>query len=374
MVQSGFSLIEVIVAMGMMGAVAIGFMQISKMSKDASVESMYTMEMLQVTNQLQQFFLSSDTCVDTLASIPGGNLVNATEDTPVPFGPIVRFSKDEDGNIIDTKTYFESDVTEFLGGRLKLLQMDVVGFETVDTPAGKTRKPADIRLKFLFAKRKVANDPTGERQINRFVTVKAFVGTGASPNPAEFPIVPANQVDRCFSDVGSAVSSALRGACEATNSFDRDGNIVLTMEFNEDTVECTPIEEHSYCVFGGSFSQGGDYRNPETGGFNCRAGFEEVRAGHFTKPMNSTCGKAKCYKFESQAFFNCVKCYGAGDGTAYIDPNSGDVGIASRDTTVTCTSDISCPSGQYPIDSNGDGCDNSCFDPSSWGGGGGFIP
>lgn len=382
--QSGFSMVEVLMAMGLMGITALGVMQIQQSNTDTQVRAENSLEIFQLKQSLQQNFLDQNTCKATLAGL--SNLNDTTIDgefdplsiIALPNG-IRSHRSDKDGNMVagSQRNVFEID-QEFRGGRVKLVSFDIYKITNVGTtdPAARSIRH-NIKLRVGFVRKKSQGHDDAEGSLfYTFIPLSAMVGTGVGALPG-LPAVPAGQIEKCFSAEGNAVIEAMRGACLATD-FDGNGP---DNEFDPITMTCSPKGDEGYCLYGGSFSAAAGYLNPTTGNYSCTQGFTAVKSGHFTRASSRACGKSTCYDFTNQDQFTCLKCSGAnvtgssGGGSATGTYSAANYDGSCTDTATTAT----CTSGTFPYDSNGDGCDDSCADASTFGipgvpGGGGPIP
>lgn len=378
-------MVEVLIAAAMLGGISLGFMHLQKSASTAKTESNFSIEMFQITNQLQQQFLNGYVCSDSLQT--AGNIsapISEASDGSWVTLPSVQFQpRDIDGTPVGAaRLIFDPTVdlrSEFQGGRLKLKSMTIVNKDITPVPSDPKIEKADLKIRFEFAKRKSKGETVGERVIYRHVNINAMVAK-VSDAALGYTL---GEVFKCFSTEGNAVTTSLKEACESRDAFSNLGATpMITKVFDPADGSCKPkyvgtdpsaITSESYCIYGGSFSSGAFYKNPETNDYTCRTGFSKVRSGHFTRPKELTCGKGKCYKFYQQPFYTCVKCYGEGSGTNAI-ADSGNMdgystgsggGWAACVDTVTIAD---CGPSEYPEDTTGNGCENACVDYS------GYIP
>jgi|SaaInlStandDraft_7_1057024.scaffolds.fasta_scaffold169932_2 prepilin-type N-terminal cleavage/methylation domain-containing protein len=75
--QVGFSLIEVIVAIGIMGGASLGFMRVMDLQTQIQIEMKSSLELSRLQTQLTYSFQSSDACKNTFENISiGDSLTN----------------------------------------------------------------------------------------------------------------------------------------------------------------------------------------------------------------------------------------------------------------------------------------------------------
>lgn len=390
--QKGFSMMEVVMAMGLMGITALGVMQIQKSTTTTQIRAENSLEMYQIRQRIQQNFLDQNICKETLE---GFNMLNDTSidgdvspSSPVALPAIYYQAKDIDGNDVGARRELFEVGQEFNGGRIKLATFEIykvvnVGIALPPPSIRSIKHEITLRAGFLRKTSRSQADSDG-KMIYTFVRISAMVGTG-NGGTVPSPAIAVGTVEKCFSAEGNAVISAMRAACLA---IDLDGVGGPDNEFDDVTLKCNPKANEGYCIYGGSYSNSvlgsnADYENPVTGTRSCSTGFTPVKTGHFTRPVSRACGKATCYEFYQQTQITCVKCFGVnGPGTEPVivgiipgmaGCDSGDcVGTPSGLTDYiindSCVNEIVCGAGTYGFDSTNDGCDDQCTPIGGFGG------
>lgn len=409
---------EVVIAAGLMGGVALGVMQLNQNTTNMQREAGYSGAIQSMESEVQKFLLNSDVCYATLRHDDDDPLDFSAGDSINPTNksvniPVIQFAQ---RNEITGKLENINPVQEFhdnngavpsdsnagtMSGRLVFRKLYVTklewlgdsipGVDPYDTkkiPDKLQLRQAKLTLKGEFEKRPCAAcgdrkaKTSGERPrvVNKFFYVNATLDTSNS-----------NTLIKCYSAEGNAVVTALKASCEAID-FNQDGD--PDMKYDETKGECIPAEGTASCIYGGSYATGSstNYTNPATGAKTCPAGYTRVPAGHFMRPEEKKCGKSHCYNFYQQTYYNCVKCRttpgssglpksagGAANGTnlgvglvnGYAGCDGGACTATGGHTGGGCAtdkSDAECQaisSFHYAADMDGDGCYESCYDYSS---------
>lgn len=378
----GLSIMEVVIAAGLMGGVALGVMQLQKTTTNMQLETAFTAETNALDQDLTKTFFNRDICKGTLLN--AGNILAAdgTDANQVTIPSVDYVSYDDTGAEVDRNQLIVPNDENYRGvslaGRFHLTNISVYNLVWVEAqaPASDLRR-AELTIRAEFERRKCAGctDPNDIRISYKFYKVDAMVDVNTG------------LVDTCFNSVGNAVTTALKQACESQD-FDNDGT--PDRIFDEVTMQCVPATGESECLYGGSFARGGastnNYLNPNTNTLGCPPGYTPVKSGHFMRPQSYACGKNTCYRFYQQVYYNCVKCYGFGapgfQGTYTQNAGAGTVtGYYGCDSPGDCTAgadlqafgdstvapcqdtvDVnSCGAqNEFPYDSDGDGCDDAC--------------
>ncbi|MBD63783.1 MAG: hypothetical protein CME62_01135 [Halobacteriovoraceae bacterium] len=403
---------EVVIAAGLMGGVALGVMQLNQNTTNMQREAGYSGAIQSMESEVQKFLLNSDVCYATLGDLnfSAGTSINPTNRSVNV--PVIQFAQRDEatGKLIASTINPVQELHDNNGavppdsnagsmsGRLVFRKLYVTNLEWLGDsipgkdPYDKTKnlvlRQAKLTLKGEFEKRTCAAcgnrnaKSNGERPrvVNKFFYVNATLDTSNS-----------NTLIKCYSAEGNAVVTALKASCEAID-FNQDGD--PDMEYDETKGECVPMEGTASCIYGGSYATGSstNYTNPATGAKTCPAGYTRVPAGHFMRPEEKKCGKSHCYNFYQQTYYNCVKCRtnpgssglpksagGAANGTnlgvglvsGYAGCDGGACTATGGHTGGGCASDKSdaecqaISSFHYAADMDGDGCYESCFDYSS---------
>ncbi|MBD66137.1 MAG: hypothetical protein CME62_13075 [Halobacteriovoraceae bacterium] len=377
--QYGLSMIEVVMAMAMLGAVSLGFMQLQKSSVDMQTEANRNMELMNARNMINSLFYNQDICKATMETLGGALNVRTLGDDSGTYQKITKIQRPNPVTGVNMDMMFtekgastpaeEEKVWGKNANRVVLYDARISAYEP--EPAGGRRvKNAKIQLEFIFAKRDCANCTDNEREISHFVDLEAQMGTGLAV--AGLPAIPNDQVDRCFSAEGDAVLTAMQSLCER---MDFDGNGISDYVWDEDTENCivNPVNPPSYCRYGGAYMPSGPagkpFSNPLTGTMGCPTDgndYDIIVSGYYNQATASSCGK-KCVRTTNTEYpvYSCVQCERSISATG----SSG--GSSTSDEGGGCPA-FSCGSCQLPYDSDGDDCDDACINdytnPSCGGG------
>jgi prepilin-type N-terminal cleavage/methylation domain-containing protein len=177
--QRGFSLVEVLVVTGLMAILSVAMMTMVSDQNKANKSTQLTIEANEIYNRVQRYMLDSNTCGDTLNGLvvaPGGKRV------------ITNIVK-------DGTTLITSDASGNQIGGLFIKSMEI------------TRKTGALNLEFDFML-------TLER-----VNKTSSIGTDTFARPmtlqAKFSPTVTNQIIGCFSQLESAVDTAVQESCDS---------------------------------------------------------------------------------------------------------------------------------------------------------------
>ncbi len=177
--QRGFSLVEVLIAAGLMSILSMGMMTMINDQNKANKSTQLTIEANELYNRVQRYMLDSKTCGDTLSGLvvaPGAQ----TTLTNIRKGADIVLTSAAPNN-------------QF--GGLSLRSMTL------------TRKTGALNLEFdlqlIFEKNNKANS-IGSDTLLRTITLQAKFDPSAP-----------NQVVGCFSQLESAVDTAVQESCDS---------------------------------------------------------------------------------------------------------------------------------------------------------------
>lgn len=173
------SLIEVIVAMGVMGILSYAMIEMISNQNKAIKTTQYAMDMNEVQNQLQRYMLDSDICKSTLGSqtiLPGQEK------------PITEIKKN---NIAPAPPTVLLAVNQKIGG------IEITGLKIKRS----STHPNDIDLTADLKKTLSGNSYAGD---NFKKTIKLS---------AKFLPATPNLIDNCYSQMDEAVNTAVQQAC-----------------------------------------------------------------------------------------------------------------------------------------------------------------
>jgi prepilin-type N-terminal cleavage/methylation domain-containing protein len=378
--NNGFSMMEVMIASGLMGIAALGMMQLQKSSSEGQIRTKNSMEIYSLQQTLKQQFLNQNTCMGTLrqqtfdAGVVTGThgyadqLADPDQEPPTSVKPLATVTmqryKKLDGEE-DFSTVLTTLNQKYNGDRIILKNIEIFDIAPMGTASTELAKH-EVTLRFGYLrKKKMQDDPTEGAMIFSFIKLEVMVALVDQPKGFDYTWATANTVVKCFSAEGNAVITSLRESCVRV---DIDQNGVPDNIFDEDSLKCSPQPTEGLCVYGGTYSTGtSTYNNPLTGLNGCSPGYTAVITGHFTHATPKPCGKLQCYEFNNQPSYTCLKCTHDTNSVVHTNVLGGTLNGAANNAAAACAP-WSCPPKLYPDDLSGDGCDDTCVDPS------GYIP
>lgn len=183
--DKGFSLVEIMVAVGMVGGLALVVMTLKKDTATSTKRLEIASEIISLHSTINQLLIDETACTNTLENLNVGGAANV---------PSIR-------NASDNVMY--SVGSTYGNGTVELDEMTaqmIAGTKTAIV--GETdRSRANIRLRIRY--NRISNLITGNTEIERDITLSAKVTTGG------------NVVVSCFSNEGDAIQEAARIACES---------------------------------------------------------------------------------------------------------------------------------------------------------------
>jgi hypothetical protein len=264
----GISLIQIMVAMGVMAGISVALMRIQQTSTQTSAGAALATDTIGLFNRISQVLLDSSGCAQTLNPL-GAISVNM----PVPS------ILDKNGNPVVTIGQ------EVVDRRLRVKDMTVTDFVpdgAIVAPATTIR--ATVAVEVELEKKKGPNFDW--QSIKKTYNMIAKIDTSLT-------------ILECYDAAGNSIESAVKEACEKID-YDDDG----TFDFQWDMTnqKCIPID--GFCTSGGGYVDGSGpiaVGNPVAGGAQGCPGavgeYTPVEVGTVwesrvvTRPTTSTGGK-----------------------------------------------------------------------------------
>lgn len=215
--NKGMSLIEVLVAVGIMSIMSFFIMDMVSNQNKAIKTTQHSLDVNEVQNQVQRLMIDSETCKNTLIgyTFPTGVDVPITAIKKSPTGtPILSTGSAIGGVVID------SLIVRRISGPDLELSINLKKSNTSTSFGGETFKPRKVNLS------------------------------------AKFRTSPANQVETCFTAFDNGVATALQLACT---------QLCPTCTWNATTVTCVRPTTPSTAI----------YLNPLTGQLSTSANFQK---------------------------------------------------------------------------------------------------
>lgn len=181
--RSGFSLVELMVASGLLGGLAIYLLNISKQQTVVEKRAETSFEINTISGTISQSLLNKDSCAQTLGV---GNIINN--------GTQLNEIRNRSGNVLFNK------IATYGNNQLKLTQIIIKDLVTSGAGGGNRYGEAKIDITF----EKVSKLIEGNKTINR-----AF--------PIQVELSPTNALLSCYSSVDNAVATAKLEMCASLN-------------------------------------------------------------------------------------------------------------------------------------------------------------
>lgn len=181
--RSGFSLVELMVASGLLGGLAIYLLNISKQQTVVEKRAETSFEINTISGTISQSLLNKDSCAQTLGV---GNIINN--------GTQLNEIRNRSGNVLFNK------IATYGNNQLKLTQIIIKDLVTSGVGGGNRYGEAKIDITF----EKVSKLIEGNKTINR-----AF--------PIQVELSPTNALLSCYSSVDNAVATAKLEMCASLN-------------------------------------------------------------------------------------------------------------------------------------------------------------
>jgi prepilin-type N-terminal cleavage/methylation domain-containing protein len=293
MKKNGFSLIEVMVAIGLMSIMSVGMMDmISNQNKSIKTTQMF-MDLNEAQNKIQRYMLDSDICTDSLAG------------TSIPINGVVAITSLK-------KTGSPTLLSTSAGS-------NTIGGVEVQSMSITRQNATDLLLSIQFKKSANAQKTYGGDNFIRKINLSA-------------QFIPAtNTVKNCFSQLDSAVASAVEMACAQLcptctwdpvniNCIKPAGGINKPLYLNNTTGQLTTTAAPSSFPVKNCFSEGSSHSYAHTCGVaktnvtnQCAAqgatlsGYTEGHGGCGGGNKQSCTGKGTCvYNFTLQGYLTSI--------------------------------------------------------------------
>ena len=183
MQRRGFSLAEIMVAAGLLGALSLGVMQMTKTMTVNQKRAKTAFEVNTISSAIHQMMLNSTACSGTLG-------VGA----PVSVGRELDDIKNRTGAVAFDKT------TEYANGTVKIISINLADVSLDGTPG--TVRYGDSNIQVVFEKNDSISNHT-KRVIKRF--------------PVRVEVDASDNLLKCYSAVENAVETAKEQTCASIN-------------------------------------------------------------------------------------------------------------------------------------------------------------
>lgn len=295
--NSGFSMVEISVAMGLLGLASLAVMNLSDQVNTSTKRAESMLSKSQFASSLGGYLYSAAAC----GEMKGMSAFSATH------SPIVlnewKIAGFNDGEMMKNI----GSGKEFRNFKLKTLTgaMDTTGMPTVDIDGvthSRTflniRAEVEVRVNHKVA----ATDPAARRSYEYFFNVPVLAAGGVVKYCNEEKTIQ----ETCIAMKGKFEN----GKCELEKTCNVQGTYA--------TLSCNPSAGQVCSTSGGS-----PQANPVTGSASCPAGIGAIQTGTKTWSHLGTCSGKKCDRptvYDTLSYFACLDCpgmtSGGGGGTA----------------------------------------------------------
>lgn len=195
----GFSLVEVMVAMGLLGAASLTFMQMQKSNISANKRAESRYDVSSFAQDISAVFVDENACKNTFA---GKNFV-------VPAGTSTAFDAIKDGSDGGGQTLYST-------GKVIANSVDIVRYEYKVTTTPAAGSTGDFQISFFYKEDSsiLRNANTYEKKVDNNFKVQVD-GSGA--------------IIKCFSDASHDISGNVKKACEAVGGAFDDATLLCNL-------------------------------------------------------------------------------------------------------------------------------------------------
>lgn len=182
--QAGFSIVQVLIAAGLMGGLALMMAKLGQNQAKMQRKAVEDQDLNQFVNTVQKHLLNHDACKNTFENVVGLNSDGDDDDEHVD--KILNFEKNTVFAVNTTSNYQDTDPSP----NLKITSMRAI------RGAG-----TELKLEIEIEKtNKGAQQSFGAKTFKKFIKLDALYSNG--------------EVSKCYSQMGSAVVTARKRACD----------------------------------------------------------------------------------------------------------------------------------------------------------------
>ncbi len=323
----GISLMEVVVALGLMGAGSVVMMQMNKNQTISQKRVEETAEISTVSNLISQALVSDVACLNSLGA-----------GTPIVNGESIPSIKNIGGAVI-----IESGEV-YGNGLISVKSIKITNTSFEPEIAGKIKGSASLLIEFIKKSRIVQGKSSAERRI-----IKRF--------PISFTTDPTKKLLSCFDTADGAIESALIESCKSIGGVLNTSNQCILQDFNGSQNDYTAVSTKNLKDFmNDSITSELDPRYINSQGNEQLTGTLNV-SGNLSSDT-AICVNGRCRKFEK------IACP-VGEVATEINEDGSVVCVSAKVVLAQSICGDGAELKKKPAPDNSLYCDSGCVD-SSW--------